>query len=197
MVKWIFDRLVSLTALVLLSPILLALAVIVLVGNGWPIFFRQERIGQYGKPFSMIKFRSMRGSETSSVATCEKERVTSVGRLLRRTKLDELPELFNILKGDMSFVGPRPDVPGYADKLEGDDRKMLEMKPGLTGVATLKYRNEDDLLSSQANPKEYNDNVIWPDKVRLNLMYQQRQSFCLDIKILLCTAFGNDIDGFE
>ena len=97
----------------------------------------------------------------------------------------------------MSFVGPRPDVAGYADKLEGDDRRLLTMKPGLTGVASLKYRNEEDLLAAQPNPQEYNDKVIWPDKVRLNLLYMERQSLWLDVKVLICTALGKTVKGFE
>ena len=139
----------------------------------------------------------MKGAEESPVAAAELNRITRVGRWLRRTKIDELPELLNIFVGDMSFVGPRPDVAGYADKLEGDDRRLLTMKPGLTGVASLKYRNEEDLLAAQPNPQEYNDKVIWPDKVRLNLLYMERQSLWLDVKVLICTALGKTLKGFE
>lgn len=197
MAKWIFDRLVSLSALLLLSPFLLALAVVVLVCNGWPIFFCQERVGQNGKLFNMLKFRTMHGEEKNSVAVLDNGRVTRFGKVLRRTKMDELPELINIFVGQMSFVGPRPDVPGYADKLEGDDRKILAMKPGLTGVASLKYRNEEDLLSQQTNPQEYNDMVIWPDKVRLNRLYCEKQSLWLDFKVIFCTVLGTTLKGFE
>lgn len=197
MVKWFFDRTVSLVLLIVLLPILLLVALCILVANGAPVLYIQERIGQNAKSFKLIKFRTMRGEEKSPIAASEISRVTRTGRWLRRTKIDELPELLNIFVGDMSFVGPRPDVAGYADKLEGDDRRMLTMKPGLTGVASLKYRDEEDLLAVQPNPQEYNDKVIWPDKVRLNLLYMERQSFWLDVKVLVCTALGKTVKGFE
>ena len=197
MVKWLFDRTLSLLAIVVLLPVLLLVAIVILVANGAPVMYVQERIGQDGKPFKLIKFRTMNGNEKSPIAASELNRITRVGRWLRRTKIDELPELLNIFIGDMSFVGPRPDVAGYADKLEGDDRRMLTMKPGLTGVSSLKYRNEEDLLAAQPNPQEYNDKVIWPDKVRLNLLYMERQSLWLDAKVLICTALGQTVKGFE
>ncbi|MBQ4231397.1 MAG: sugar transferase [Salinivirgaceae bacterium] len=197
MVKWFFDRTLSLVLLMALMPILLLVAIIILLASGAPVFYIQERIGQNAKPFKLIKFRTMKGEEESPVAAAELNRITRVGRWLRRTKIDELPELLNIFVGDMSFVGPRPDVAGYADKLEGDDRRLLTMKPGLTGVASLKYRNEEDLLAAQLNPQEYNDKVIWPDKVRLNLLYMERQSLWLDVKVLICTALGKTVKGFE
>lgn len=197
MVKWFFDRTLSLVLLMALMPILLLVAIIILLASGAPVFYIQERIGQNAKPFKLIKFRTMKGEEECPVAAAELNRITRVGRWLRRTKIDELPELLNIFVGDMSFVGPRPDVAGYADKLEGDDRRLLTMKPGLTGVASLKYRNEEDLLAAQPNPQEYNDKVIWPDKVRLNLLYMERQSLWLDVKVLICTALGKTVKGFE
>lgn len=197
MVKWFFDRTLSLVLLIVLMPVLLLVAIVILLTSGVPIFYIQERIGQNAKPFKLIKFRTMKGEEESPVAAAELNRITRVGRWLRRTKIDELPELLNIFVGDMSFVGPRPDVAGYADKLEGDDRRLLTMKPGLTGVASLKYRNEEDLLAAQPNPQEYNDKVIWPDKVRLNLLYMERQSLWLDVKVLICTALGKTVKGFE
>ena len=197
MVKWFFDRTLSLVLLMALMPVLLLVAIVILLTRGAPVFYIQERIGQNAKPFKLIKFRTMKGEEESPVAAAELNRITRVGRWLRRTKIDELPELLNIFVGDMSFVGPRPDVAGYADKLEGDDRRLLTMKPGLTGVASLKYRNEEDLLAAQPNPQEYNDKVIWPDKVRLNLLYMERQSLWLDVKVLICTALGKTVKGFE
>ena len=197
MVKWIFDRAISFLLLLVLLPVLLIVAISILVANGAPVLYIQERIGQNAKPFKLIKFRTMRGEEASPIAASELNRITRIGRWLRRTKIDELPELLNIFVGDMSFVGPRPDVAGYADKLENEDRRMLEMKPGLTGVASLKYRNEEDLLAAQPNPQEYNDKVIWPDKVRLNLLYMERQSLWLDVKVLICTALGKTVKGFE
>lgn len=197
MVKWFFDRTLSLVLLIVLMPVLLLVAIVILLTSGAPVFYIQERIGQNAKPFKLIKFRTMKGEEESPVAAAELNRITRVGRWLRRTKIDELPELLNIFVGNMSFVGPRPDVAGYADKLEGDDRRLLTMKPGLTGVASLKYRNEEDLLAAQPNPQEYNDKVIWPDKVRLNLLYMERQSLWLDVKVLICTALGKTLKGFE
>lgn len=197
MIKEIFDRLCSFFLIVLLLPLLVLIAIGIVATSGFPIFFKQERIGQYGRVFSIIKFRTMSGKAKFSVAAMEQNRITRFGRFLRKTKLDELPELLNILKGDMSFVGPRPDVAGYADKLEGDDRVVLRLKPGLTGVASLKYHNENLLLAQQSNPKEYNDNVIWPDKVRLNKLYAEKQTFWLDLKILLYTALCKNVEGFE
>lgn len=197
MVKWLFDRALSLLAIVVLLPVLLLVAAVILLANGTPVLYIQERIGQNAKPFKLIKFRTMCGKEKSPIAASELNRITRVGRWLRRTKIDELPELLNIFVGDMSFVGPRPDVAGYADKLEGDDRRLLTMKPGLTGVASLKYRDEEDLLAVQPNPQEFNDKVIWPDKVRLNLLYMERQSLWLDVKVLICTALGKTVKGFE
>lgn len=117
-------------------------------------------------------------------------RITPLGKILRKTKLDELPELWNVLKGDMSFVGPRPDVPGYADKLDGEYRKILELRPGITGPASLKYRKEEQLLAMVKNPKQYNDEVIFPDKVRINLYYAHHPSFYTDLKIIFCTILG-------
>ena len=192
MVKWIFDRMVALVAIIALLPLFVIIALVVLVANGRPVFFRQIRIGQGGKKFVMVKFRTMAGVEENSISTLDSSRITKTGDFLRRTKLDELPELWNILKGDMSLVGPRPDVPGYADQLTGDDRVILKLKPGLTGIASLKYRNEDDILKQQPNPQEYNDTVIWPDKVRLNKIYIERQSLWLDLKIILFTALGKE-----
>lgn len=183
---------VALVAIIALLPLFVIIALVVLVANGRPVFFKQIRIGQGGKKFVMVKFRTMAGVEENSISTLDSSRITKTGDFLRRTKLDELPELWNILKGDMSLVGPRPDVPGYADQLTGDDRVILKLKPGLTGIASLKYRNEDDILKQQPNPQEYNDTVIWPDKVRLNKIYIERQSLWLDLKIILYTALGKE-----
>lgn len=130
------------------------------------------------------------GEGTTSIASTEENRITPLGKKLRRYKLDELPELWNVLKGDMSFVGPRPDVPGYADKLKGKNRDILKLKPGITGPASLKYRQEEDLLNSVENPQEYNDKIIYPDKVRLNLYYLEHYSFFKDIEMIVCTVLG-------
>ena len=190
--KWIFDRTVSLIGLLLLWPVLLVVAILIRWKMpGGPVIFRQRRVGQYGRLFTMYKFRSMTVAHSgSSVSVAGESRITPLGATLRRYKLDELPELWNVLKGDMSFVGPRPDVPGYADQLQGRDRDILRLKPGITGPASLKYRDEEELLAQVDNPVRYNDEVIYPDKIRLNLYYLDHYSFVRDIQMILCTVLG-------
>lgn len=191
--KNIFDKVISLIGLICLSPVMLIVAILIRRKMpGGPAIFKQKRVGQYGKLFTVYKFRSMKvaGGGKTSIASNEEDRITPLGKKLRRYKLDELPELWNVLKGDMSFVGPRPDVPGYADKLTGHDRDILKLKPGITGPASMKYRNEEELLSSVSNPQEYNDKVIYPDKVRLNLYYLEHYSFTKDIEMIVCTVLG-------
>ena len=155
-------------------------------------FFVQERVGRHGRRFRVVKLRTMRVDPAvdTSVTTAGDARITRVGRLLRRTKLDELPQLINVLKGDMSFVGPRPDVPGYADALQGEDRIVLSLRPGITGPATLHYRNEEELLAAADDPEAYNREVIWPDKVRLNREYVENWSFWQDLVYIWRTIFG-------
>ena len=157
------------------------------------IFFCQERVGKDGKKFKLVKFRTMvndaENKGTGPVTIAEDPRITYIGKFLRKWKLDEFPTLWNVLKGDMSFVGPRPDVPGYADKLVGDDRRLLDLRPGITGPATLKYSNEEKLLADVDNSKKYNDEVIFPDKVKINLEYMDNWSFWKDIKIIFKTIF--------
>lgn len=194
--KFIFDKVMSLLGLVFLCPILLVVALLIKKKMpGGPVLFCQKRVGQYGQLFTVYKFRSMTvaGEGQTSVAAAETARVTPLGEKLRKYKLDELPELWNVLKGDMSFVGPRPDVPGYADKLVGEDRDVLKLKPGITGPASLKYRNEEELLSIVTNPEQYNDKIIYPDKVRLNLYYLHNYSFYKDIEMIFATVLGNKI----
>ncbi|MBZ6377431.1 sugar transferase [Pacificimonas flava] len=152
--------------------------------------FAQTRIGQHGRPFTVYKLRTMRAVSGTSITTANDARITPLGAKFRRWKLDELPQLWNVLKGDMSFVGPRPDVPGYADRLEGRDRKVLELKPGITGPATLKYREEQDMLAAADDPVAFNDNVIWPDKVRINLAYLENYRLSDDIKMIWRTVRG-------
>lgn len=153
-------------------------------------------MGQYGKLFTMYKFRTMTvGHGGSSVSVAGENRITPFGAKLRKYKLDELPELWNVLIGDMSFVGPRPDVPGYADKLVGEDRKILLLKPGITSPASIKYRNEEELLAQQIDPIKYNDEVIFPDKVKINLNYLENWSFITDIKLIIYTILGKDYKG--
>lgn len=193
--KFLFDRVSSLFGLLFLSPVLLFVALLIRIKMpGGPIIFKQKRVGQYGRLFTMYKFRSMTVSHSgSSVSVKGESRITPLGGKLRKYKLDELPELWNVLIGDMSFVGPRPDVPGYADKLEGDDRRMLLLKPGITGPASLKYRNEEELLAEQENPQKYNDEVLFPDKVRINIDYMDHWSFGKDVKIIVYTVLGKDL----
>lgn len=242
--KYIFDRLVAFVGLLFLWPVLLIVAILVKVKMpGGPAFFVQKRVGKGGKLFNCHKFRTMipvknnEGAEGkkgdrnwSTVSVAGDSRITPLGATLRHYKLDELPGLWDVLIGNMSFVGPRPDVPGYADRLQGDDRDVLKLRPGITGPATLKYRLEDEYLanartlvaelingSSQRSSKLsknlsenlkkidlekmsdqevavwYNDNVIYPDKVRLNCYYYRHYSFIKDIQIILCTVLGRNM----
>jgi lipopolysaccharide/colanic/teichoic acid biosynthesis glycosyltransferase len=204
--KYIFDRLVALIGLLVLWPVLVIVAIMVKVKMpGVPAFFVQKRVGKDGKLFSCHKFRSMTVKHSgSSVSVAGDSRITPFGATLRHYKLDELPGLWDVLIGNMSFVGPRPDVPGYADKLEGDDRDVLKLRPGITGPATLKYRLEDEMISEYVAQKqkegdtrpaqdiavEYNDNVIYPDKVRLNCYYYRHYSFIKDIQMIFATVLG-------
>ena len=151
--------------------------------------FFQKRVGRNGKIFSFVKIRTMRSDSLfkTNVTTDRDPRITTLGRFLRKTKLDELPQLFHVLLGQMSFVGPRPDVPGFADQLQGDDRIILNVRPGMTGPATLKYRNEEKLLSRYKNPEQYNKEVIFPDKLRINREYVENYKFYKDIKYILQT----------
>lgn len=190
--KFIFDRLMALIGLLVLWPVLLVVALLIKIKMpGGPVIFKQKRVGRNGKLFTMYKFRSMTvGHGGSSVSVAGESRITPLGAKLRHYKLDELPELWNVLIGDMSFVGPRPDVPGYADMLTGTDREVLKLRPGITGPASLKYRDEEDLLAKQSNPQKYNDEVIFPDKVRINLYYLHHYSFIKDIEMIFCTVLG-------
>lgn len=194
-VKYIFDRFVSLLGLLVLFPLLVVVAAVIKckMPNG-PVIFKQQRVGKNGRLFTMYKFRSMLvGHGGSSISVAGESRITPLGAKLRKYKLDELPELWNVLIGDMSFVGPRPDVPGYADMLKGSDREILRLRPGITGPASLKYRNEEELLAKQENPQKYNDEVIFPDKVRINRYYLYHYSFVKDIQIIICTVLGKKI----
>ncbi len=191
MIKRIFDFSSSLLGVVILFPLLILISFAIKIDSSGPILFLQKRVGMDGKLFTLIKFRSMMiNQESNNTATAKgDERITTIGVFLRRYKLDELPELWNVLKGEMSLVGPRPDVPGYADNLKGKDRKILKLRPGITGTASLKYANEEEILSMQDNPQKYNDEVIFPDKVKINLEYYKNQTLWLDIKIIFATIF--------
>lgn len=181
----------ALLGLLFLWPVLLVVAILIKIRMPGPVFFVQQRVGKGGKLFPCHKFRSMSVNHNgSSVSVAGESRITPLGAKLRRYKLDELPELWDVLIGNMSFVGPRPDVPGYADKLQGKDRIILSLRPGITGPATLKYRNEEELLAAVEDPIKYNDEVIYPDKVRINRYYAEHYSFADDIKMILCTVLG-------
>ena len=205
-IKWLFDRIVSLAGLLALWPLLLVVAIMIKIKMpGGPVFFVQRRVGKGGLMFDCHKFRTMAVEHDGSpVSIAGDNRITPLGAMLRRYKIEELPELWDVLVGKMSFVGPRPDVPGYADALEGDDRVILELRPGITGPATLKYRNEEEIimeyveqchLAGDQRPahdiaEEYNDKVIYPDKVRINRYYYEHHNFVSDVKMIVCTVLG-------
>jgi lipopolysaccharide/colanic/teichoic acid biosynthesis glycosyltransferase len=166
----------SVLTVILILPLLIITLLVAAASSSSYGLFLQTRIGQFGKLFTIYKLKTMQDGK-----------ITPVGKFFRKTKIDELPQLINILKGDMSFVGPRPDVPGYYDQLIGDDRKLLKLKPGLTSLAAIKYRNEEELLKNQTKPLLYNDQIIFPDKVKMNLEYLEKRSFWYDVKIILLT----------
>ncbi len=182
-----FDLVFAALGLLILWPVIAVTWLIARYDTGASGFFRQERIGLGGKPFKVIKLRTMRNIDGTAVTTAKDPRITVWGARFRRWKLDELPQLWNVLLGQMSFVGPRPDVPGYLDRLEGEDRRLLRLRPGITGPATLKYRNEEDLLAEQDDPEEFNDQVIWPDKVKINLDYLDNWSLKRDLGYIFGT----------
>lgn len=189
--KRILDLFLSLVGLFILSPFFIIISILIKLSSKGPIFYIQNRVGKNAVIFKMIKFRTMHvvQQSNSSISLKGDIRITKLGAFLRRYKLDELPELFNVIIGDMSLVGPRPDVPGYADKLVGKDRNILKLRPGVTGPASLKYINEENILALQDDPISYNDTVIFPDKVRINLHYYNTQSIWLDLKIIFATIF--------
>ena len=222
-IKWLFDRIVAFFGLLFLWPVMLIIAILIKVKMpGGPVFFVQKRVGKDGKLFDCHKFRSMTVKHSgSTVSVAGDSRITPLGAKLRHYKIDELPGLWDVLVGNMSFVGPRPDVPGYADKLEGADRDVLKLRPGITGPATLKYRVEDEMIagfvadikagrnaqvakfeslpdfsamSDQEIAVWYNDNVIYPDKVRLNCYYYRNYSFIKDIQMIFATVLGKKIE---
>jgi lipopolysaccharide/colanic/teichoic acid biosynthesis glycosyltransferase len=196
-IKRIFDFSSSFLGLLILSPVLFIIAIIIKLQMPGPVFFIQERVGQNARLFKMVKFRTMTINHSgSSISVAGENRITPLGATLRKYKLDELPELWNVLKGEMSLVGPRPDVPGYADQLQGEAAQILKLKPGITGPASLKYRNEEELLAKVDNPQKYNDEFIYPDKVRINLKYLNNQSLWLDLQIIFCTILNKDLQNF-
>jgi len=185
-----FDIVASFAGLLLLCPFFLIIALIIKLQDPGPVFFRQVRTGRYGTPFVIFKFRTMKSNCGGNTVTVKGDgRITPAGRFLRKYKIDELPELWNVLKGEMSLVGPRPDMPELTGALTGDERLILELRPGITGPATLKYTNEEDLLAAKPDPKQFNDEILWPDKVRINLDYYRNLSLLTDIKIIFKTIF--------
>ncbi|EAZ96266.1 sugar transferase [Flavobacteria bacterium BAL38] len=178
--KRIFDIVFSVIGLLFMGWVILLTIVIASFDTKSNGLFTQDRVGQYGRLFKIFKIKSI--NDTT-------QQISSFGRFLRQSKLDELPQLLNILIGQMSFVGPRPDVPGYYDKLQGEERKILALKPGLTSEASIKYANEEELLKQHDNPLAFNDSVIFPDKVKMNLEYYFKRSILLDLQIILRTVF--------
>ena len=190
-IKRIFDLSLAIIGLVVSLPIIAIAWLIATVETKSNGFFVQERIGKDGKPFKIIKIRTMYPVDGTTITTAKDSRITKSGRIFRKLKIDELPQLINIVRGEMSFVGPRPDVPGYADRLEGEDRIILQVPPGITGPASIKYKDEEELLAKVSDPKRYNDEVIWPDKVRINKEYVRNWSLKKDIYYILKTLKGS------
>ena len=189
-IKRFFDFSLSMVGIVLFAWLILICWIIATLDTRQNGFFLQERVGRQGKVFRIIKIRTMRPIDgfTSVVTARSDPRITRIGALMRRFKLDELPQLFNILSGQMSFVGPRPDVVGFANLLEGEDRIILSVRPGITGPATLVFRNEEDILASCDDPERYNSEVIYTTKVKLNRSYLENYSFFKDILYIIATA---------
>ena len=190
--KRLLDITLAIVGIVLSFPFLVLLLVIAGINTKSSGLLLQKRIGKNGKPFMLYKIKTMRdeGEASTFITTANDKRVTTFGRFLRKTKLDELPQLWNVLIGKMSFVGPRPDVPGYADQLQGDDKIILSVRPGITGPASLAFKDEEDLLAEQDDPQRYNDEVIWPEKVKINKEYIKNYSLMTDIQIIWKTVFG-------
>ncbi len=188
-------RALDLSLSLLLLPIALPLILIGWIAAAWETkengFYSQIRIGKRGKPFKLLKIKTMKSHKGTTVTTACDPRITRSGRIMRRLKIDELPQLFNVIKGEMSLVGPRPDVPGFADKLTGEDRIVLSVPPGITGPASLKYKDEEEILAKVENPEKYNQEVIWPDKVKINKEYIKNWSLTRDLIILWQTVKGS------
>ena len=191
MIKRLFDIIFSLAGIVFLLPIFMIVSILIKIDSSGPILFFQKRVGLNGSFFKIIKFRTMIVNHNDSLTVTLKndKRITRIGKVLRKYKIDEIPELINVLVGDMSFVGPRPDVPGYADLLKGNNRNILKLRPGITSRASIKYANEEQLLLFQEDPIAYNNDVIFPDKVKMNLNYYENNNIWIDIKIIFATIY--------
>ena len=192
MIKRLFDIIFSFVGIVFLFPVFIIVSILIKIDSSGPVFFLQERVGLNGKFFKIIKFRSMKTNHNNSLTvTLENDkRITRIGKKIRKYKIDEIPELINVFIGDMSFVGPRPDVPGYADLLKGESRNILKLRPGITSRASIKYANEEMILLNEDDPIAYNNNIIFPDKVKLNLNYYYNNNIWIDIKIIFATLFA-------
>lgn len=189
-IKRLFDLVISTIGLILVGWVILIAILIARFDTRLSGLFKQNRIGQHGKPFKVLKLRSMKNIEgiSTTVSTLKDPRITKIGNFWRRTKIDELPQLINVFLGDMSLVGPRPDVQGFADRLKGEDKIILSIKPGITGPASIFFKDEENLLAQQENPEEYNRTVIWPKKVEINKDYIQNYSLINDIKYIIKTV---------
>ena len=192
MIKRLFDIILSFVGIIILIPVFIIVAILIKIDSSGPVFFLQERVGLNGNFFKIIKFRSMKTNHNNSLTvTLENDkRITRIGKKIRKYKIDEIPELINVFIGDMSLVGPRPDVPGYADLLEGESRNILKLRPGITSRASIKYANEEMILLNEDDPIAYNNNIIFPDKVKLNLNYYNNNNIWIDIKIIFATLFA-------
>jgi lipopolysaccharide/colanic/teichoic acid biosynthesis glycosyltransferase len=193
--KRLFDIVFSFLGLIFLSWLFIIIALAVGLTSKGGVFYKQKRVGRHNKDFVLYKFRSMKvDSDKKSLITIgnRDSRITSVGYFIRKYKLDELPQLLNVFKGDMSFVGPRPEVRYYVDMYTDDQKKVLDFRPGITDPASIAYRNENELLSTKDNPKEYYIQVVMPDKIRINLQYQAKRTFFSDIKIIFLTIFPSN-----
>lgn len=193
--KRILDITGSFMGLMILFPFLFVIALFIKLNMHGPVLFHQYRVGRNGKLFNMVKFRSMKlGHHGCTVTIKGESRITPLGAFIRKYKLDELPELWNVLTGDMSLVGPRPHVPGYNDMLAGNDRLILTIRPGITGLASLKYAKEEEILALQKDPVTYHKEILFPDKVRINIHYIHHWSLGLDFKIIIFTILGRQIN---
>jgi len=190
--KWAFDTILSIVGIGLTWWIMLFAWIVATIETKSNGLFVQARVGKDAKVFYVFKIKTMKNidREETQVTTKNDSRITKSGAFFRKTKIDELPQLFNVFLGSMSFVGPRPDVPGFADRLGGEDRMILQVRPGITGPASLKYRNEEELLAKQKDPERYNREIIWPDKVAINKAYVQHWSLKKDISYIVQTILG-------
>lgn len=187
-----FDIIFSIIGLLTVWWLIVLAAILARIDTGLNGFFIQQRVGRNRKLFYVIKIRTMKPVDLleTSVTTASDKRITRLGRFFRKTKIDELPQLLNVLRGDMSFVGPRPDVPGYADRITGEDSIVLSIRPGITGPATLAYRNEEEMLANVDDPEHYSLHVIFPHKIQINRQYIQNYSLLSDIKYIFSTVLG-------